>query len=178
MDGVGNAIVIWSNGSPLLANRYVVGQGWQGALEIGQHLDQSSYDIDMDSTGRAMAVWEKSAPGPLLGGRLGWHVFAGGFSLSVNPSILPLQRNGDSQRATVSITRLGYTGPVDLQHFDCPAKVICVFDRSQIPGNENSAGLTFLTNLNDPALAGNYVVRVTGTGGGATTEAFIELQIQ
>lgn len=182
MDGAGNAILIWSNGSPLLANRYVVGQGWQGALEIGQHEGAAptlppQFDIGMDSAGRAMAVWQRSAA-PFPGGRLGWHVFASGYTLSIDPTVLPLQRNGDSQRATVSIARLGYTGPIDLQPFDCPAKVICVFDRSQIPGNENTAGLTFLTNLNDPALAGNYVVRVTGTGGGATTEAFIEVQIQ
>ncbi|TKB63800.1 MAG: hypothetical protein E8D47_12685 [Nitrospira sp.] len=185
MDGVGNAIALYVNVNTgeLIANRFSVVSGWQGAETIGILTGIASangdFDIDMDETGRAMAVWPGDAgPAfPLGSSRLRTYT-AGGFTVALTPSILPLQRNGDSQRATVSITRLGYTGPIDLQHFDCPAKVICVFDQSQIPGNENNTGLTFLTNLNDPALAGNYVVRVTGTGGGATTEAFIEVQIQ
>lgn len=183
MDGVGNAMTLFvDTARNLVANRFSVVSGWQGSQTIGNlagTADTDDFDIDMDEAGRAMVVWSGDAgPAfPLGSSRLRTYV-SGGFTVSLTPIVLPVQRNGDSQRATVSITRLGYTGPVDLQHFDCPAKVICVFDRSQIPGNENSAGLTFLTNLNDPALAGNYVVRVTGTGGGVTTEAFIEVQIQ
>ena len=179
MDGVGNAIVIWSSETDLRANRYIVGQGWQGSQSIGTPASSGNFDVDMDESGRFLVAWAGDA-GPAFppgSTRLRTYV-GGGFSLALTPAVLPLQRNGDSQLANVAVTRFAYTGTVDLQIFDCPSKVICVLNRSQIPGTENTAELRFITNVNDPAPAGNYVVRVTGTGGGVTTDAFVEVQIQ
>ena len=179
MDGVGNAIVIWSSETDLRANRYIVGQGWQGSQSIGTPASSGNFDVDMDESGRFLVAWAGDA-GPAFppgSTRLRTYV-GGGFSLALTPAVLPLQRNGDSQLANVAVTRFAYTGTVDLQIFDCPSKVICVLNRSQIPGTENTAELRFITNVNDPAPAGNYVVRVMGTGGGVTTEAFVEVQIQ
>src|SRR3989339_1744129 len=63
-DGSGNAIAVWhqSNGvrNNIYANKYN-GTSWAGAEVIQETLSENAYtaNIDMDSTGNAIAVWEE-----------------------------------------------------------------------------------------------------------------------
>jgi hypothetical protein len=66
VDPDGNALAIWSqdDGARLniWSNRYVVGLGWRGALQLqsSELGDATAVRIGFDASGNALAVWQKS----------------------------------------------------------------------------------------------------------------------
>ena len=85
MDGVGNAVAIGlvrdgpgSDEGRIVSSRYVLGDGWSAPREIGRTIIRGGsapvFDLDMDDTGRAMAVWETRVPAS-GGTRVATHIF-------------------------------------------------------------------------------------------------------
>jgi len=69
VDPEGNAVVVWSSTSGVLAQRHVVGEGWVGVTQVGgpDNLALGSPSVAMDSEGNAYVLWEaQQRDGPLL----------------------------------------------------------------------------------------------------------------
>lgn len=173
MDGVGNAIAVWWASDKVYANRYVRGQGWQQAQEIGAACI-SQPDLAMDDAGRAIVVWEGIDPADRSKTRLVRYVF-GEFDLALGLDTLDLARNSEAATG-VFLTRTGYNGDVALDVLNCPFGVLCTVSDNPIPGGVDETVLTMVAT--QIAQRGAFVITVRATGAGIVREATIELRVQ
>jgi hypothetical protein len=205
MDGAGNGMAVWYDGEPqsltspanmprLFINRFSATQGWRGAEQIGQSAapyngtvetgttvgsaganDVEVFDVDMDPAGRAMVAWIGQPPASAYPTASRLRTFVTGlFNLAITPS-LTVPRNGGNAAASISIQRNAFPGDVNLEVLDCPARVICTLGRTVMPGDVSATTLTFFTNSEQPATAGDYDIRVRAVGAAQTSEGVIRV---
>lgn len=94
VDGAGNAIAVWwqnasaASGSPIgtVANRFVAGSGWSGAVAISSHAGNGGTfgpQIAFDAAGNALATWCWSGATPAPHMWAARHAAAGGWTGAV-----------------------------------------------------------------------------------------------
>lgn len=96
----------------------------------------------------------------------------GDFSLSLTPNSLSV-RPGSSSTITLNFTRTNFTHPLTLSLSGAPSGVSGTFNPATV--SDSSASLTL--NVAGSAVAGNYGLTITASGGGKTRTATLSLQI-
>lgn len=157
--------------------RYVRGVGWEPEVTIGTNLIiNGSPDIAMDSSGRALAVWEALDPTDSSRTRVEVYEF-GGFDLApVSVPPVTLLRTNNQVSTALTVNRSDYAGPVTFSVIDCPANVTCTVTPNPVQGAQTDAVVSFSTGVVS-ATPGNFVVTIQAIGGGVTRARLVEVQI-
>ena len=105
VDDGGNAVAVWpqfdGSRTNILANRYVAGSGWIGAIPIESDSGAASAPhIAVDGTGNAVVVWSQADTTPRI------NIWANHFTLGVGwaaPSLIESDDTGDAQAPHIAI---------------------------------------------------------------------------
>jgi len=96
---------------------------------------------------------------------------------SITLSATPPSRtfaHGDSTTFAITITRSGFTGAVALSASGVPSKASASFSPASTSGTTSTMTISSLKPVNP----GTYTVTITGTGGGTTGKATVQVVIQ
>ena len=96
----------------------------------------------------------------------------GGFTVSVAPSNITVQRGTTGSAYAITVTSTGYSGPVQLAVSGYPSKVTPNLSPTSVgvsSGSPGNSSLTFTADSKGPT--GTYTITVTGTGSDGSTSS-------